>query len=89
MTVPHGEITHADVTHVMDTLVEPVTVDEHTYHHGQYVYLHPHKVEHADLSAQEVMIEEVIDLRHIVVRYCNSDDTTTVDSRRLSAPIEV
>lgn len=87
--MPHGEITHADVTHVMGTLVEPIAVDEHTYHHGQYVYLHPHADEHADLAASEVMVEEVIDLQHIVVRYCNSDDMVTVPFERLSAPIEV
>lgn len=87
--MPHGEITHADVTHVMGTLVEPLAVNEHTYHHGQYAFLHPHKIEHSDLAAQEVMIEEIIDLHHIVVRYCNSDDMTTVDYRRLSAPIQV
>lgn len=85
----HGQITHADVTHVMGTLVEPVAVDEHTYHHGQYVYLHPHAIERNPLAAEEVMIEEVIDLDHIVVRYCNSETMITVSARRLSAPIEV
>ena len=85
----HGQITHADMTHVMETLVEPYAVNEHTYHHGQYAYLHPHKVEHNDMAAQEVMIEEVIDLDHIVVRYCNTEDMITVSCRRLSAPIYV
>jgi hypothetical protein len=85
----HGQITHADVTHVMGTLVEPTVVNEHTYQHGQYVYLHPHAIEHNDLAVEEVMIEEVIDLDHIVVRYCNSETMTTVSCRRLSAPIYV
>lgn len=82
-------ITHADATHVMGTLVEPLVVTEHTYHHGQYVFLHPHDDEHNPLAAEEVMVEEVIDLDHIVVRYCNSDTMITVSCRRLSAPIEV
>jgi len=85
----HGEITHADHTHVMGTLVEPEVITLGTYQHGQYVYLHPHAVEHSDLASREVMIEEVIDLEHIVVRYCNSEDMITVPARHLSAPIWV
>lgn len=84
-----AKITYADVTHVMDTLVEPIKVDDHTYCYGQYVYLHPHPSETNPLAAEEVMIEEVIDHEHIVVRYCNSDDTITVPCERLSSPIAI
>jgi len=83
----YTKITHASVTHVMGTLTEPVAVTESTYSYGQYVYLHPHAEEHNPLAAEECMIEEVIDLQHIVVRPCNSDTLFTVPVERISAPI--
>lgn len=89
--MPHGEITHADVTHVMGTLVGPVHRADFPYRVGQYVYVHSHAVERNDLDAVECRIEDVTGAPlAIVVCPCNHpEETFTTPQDRLSAPIEV
>lgn len=81
-------ITHADVTHVMGTLIEPVK--PYMYLVGQYVYVHQRAYETNPLDARECRIEDVSGAPlEIVVRPCNSDELLTVAQDKLSAPIVV
>lgn len=90
MATDYSKITHANITHVMDTLVEPRTA-YYPYEVGQYVYVHPHACEHNCLAAQECMIVNVDHAPlEIVVEPCNHPELThTVSQDKLSAPISV
>ena len=85
-----GNITHANATHVMGTLVEPMSA-YYPYAVGQYVYVHPHAFETADLAAIECVIVNVDRAPlEIVVHPCNHpEDLRTVAQDKLSAPIWV
>jgi len=86
----HGEITHADHTHVMGTLIEP-TSPYFPYEPGMYVYMHPSAFETGDLRAVECLVVNV-DLAplEIVVHPCNHpEQAVTVAQDKLSAPIWV
>lgn len=88
--MPYGPITHADVTHVMGTLTEPVS-PFYRYHAGQYVYVHQSACNHSELDALECYITDVSGAPlEIKVFPCNHpEDVRTVRQDQLSAPIEV
>lgn len=81
---------HANVTHVMNTLVEPVRAT-FEYQVGQYVYVHSHADEHNPLDALECCIDDVTGAPlAIIVTPCNHPEAQfTVCQDRLSAPIQV
>jgi hypothetical protein len=65
----------------------------YTYQHGQSAMYYPewtltsvNSVEDMADWGEEVIIDEVLDPNMIVVRYLNSDATTTARSEQLSAP---
>lgn len=79
------------ITHVMDTLIEPAHRAHFTYAPGQYVFVHTHAVETAELDALECLIINV-DLAplEIMVHPCNHpEDVRVVRQDQLSAPIYV
>jgi hypothetical protein len=85
-----GNVTHANATRVMGTLVEPRSA-YFPYEVGQYVYVHTHADEHNPLDAQECVIVNVDHAPlEIVVQPCNHPELThTVAQDKLSAPIAV
>lgn len=62
----------------------------YTFEHGQHVIYYPawalNSVDDMTDWGEEVVIDEVLDPDMIVVRYLNSDATTTARSEQLSAP---
>lgn len=62
----------------------------YTYEHGQSAMYYPEWTLSDEKSmidwGEEVIIDEVLDPNMIVVRYLNSDATTTARSEQLSAP---
>lgn len=62
----------------------------YTFEHGQHTIYYPEwalgKVDDMIDWGEEVIIDEVLDPDMIVVRYLNSDATTTARSEQLSAP---
>lgn len=85
-----GNVTHADHTQVMGTLVEPTT-PFFQYLPGMYAYVHPSAYETGDLRAVECLVVNT-DLAplEIVVHPCNHPEKAfTVSQDKLSAPIWV
>lgn len=77
----------------MAPVPHPSNAPTYTYLHGQSAMYYPewtltsaNSVEDMVSWGEEVIIDEVLDPDMIVVRYLNSDATTTARSEQLSAP---